>query len=533
MERYDAAIVGGGHNGLVAAAYLARAGRRVIVLERREVLGGAAVTEEVVPGFRFSVFSYVVSLLRPEIIRELDLPRHGLEILPLDGTFTPLEGDYLWRVNDHGRTMRELRRWSISDAEAYEEYGRAMVDMARFIKPILSVVPPDPGKVDAREWLPLVGLARSFRELPERLKATFVQLMTMSAADFLAQWFETDPLVATMSASGIIGTFQGVRSPGTAYVLLHHYMGEIDGAFRAWGIPRGGTGGISEAIASAARALGAEIRTGAPVARVLTRGDRAVGVVLETGEEIRARHVLSSVDVRRTFLDLLEPGIVDEGFLREVRRYKFRGSSGKVNLALDGLPEFSCLPNSEATEHLRGAISFSPSVDYMERAYDDAKYGRFSRRPYLDVVIPSLVDATLAPPGKHVMSCFVQYAPYRLAEGEWDDATREAFGETVIDTLEERIPKIRDLIVGVQVLSPRDIEEITGLSEGNIFQGELSLEQLFFNRPVPGWARYRTPVRNLWLCGSAAHPGGGIMGAPGRLAALEVLKADRRARWGA
>jgi phytoene dehydrogenase-like protein len=533
VERYDAAIVGGGHNGLVAAAYLARAGRRVVVLERREVLGGAAVTEEIVPGFRFSVFSYVVSLLRPEIIRELDLPRHGLEILPLDGTFTPLEGDYLWRVNDHGRTMRELRRWSISDAEAYEEYGRTMVDMARFIKPILSVVPPDPGGADPREWLPLVGLARSFRDLPERLKAAFVQLMTTSAVDFLAQWFETDPLIATMSASGIIGTFQGVRSPGTAYVLLHHYMGEIDGAFRAWGIPRGGTGGISAAIASAARALGAEIRTGAPVARILTRGGRATGVVLQSGEEIPARHVLSNLDVRRTFLDLLEPGSVDESFLREVRRYKFRGSSGKVNLALDALPEFACLPNSETTEHLRGAISFSPSVDYMERAYDDAKYGRFSRRPYLDVVIPSLVDPTMAPPGKHVMSCFVQYAPYHLAEGEWDDATREAFGETVIDTLEERIPKIRDLIVGVQVLSPRDIEEITGLSEGNIFQGELSLEQLFFNRPVPGWARYRTPVRNLWLCGSAVHPGGGIMGAPGRIAALEVLKADRRGRWGA
>jgi phytoene dehydrogenase-like protein len=315
-------------------------------------------------------------------------------------------------------------------------------------------------------------------------------------------------------------------------VLLHHYMGEIDGAFRAWGIPRGGTGGVSEAIASAARALGAEIRTGAPVARVLTRGDVAVGVVLETGEEIPARHVLSSVDARRTFLDLLEPGTVDEGFLREVRRYRFRGSSGKVNLALDGLPEFSCLPNSETTEHLRGAISFSPSVDYMERAYDDAKYGRFSRRPYLDVVIPSLVDPTMAPPGKHVMSCFVQYAPYHLAEGEWDDATREAFGETVIDTLEERIPKIRDLIVGMQVLSPKDIEDLTGLSEGNIFQGELSLEQLFFNRPVPGWARYRTPVRNLWLCGSAVHPGGGIMGAPGSTAALEVLRADRLARWG-
>src|SRR5438477_933036 len=287
-ERYDAIMIGGGHNGLVCAAYLAKGGLRTLVLERRHVLGGAAVTEEVFPGFRFSVASYVVSLLRPEIIRELDLPRHGLEILPLDGTFTPLDGDHLWRVNDHGRTMREIRRWSRTDAEAYEEYGQPMVEMARFVKPILSVVPPDPGRLDPREWFPLLGLARQFRELPERHQATFVQLMTMSAADFLDQWFDTDPLKATMSASGIIGTFQGVRSPGTAYVLLHHYMGEIDGAFRAWGIPKGGTGGVSGAIASAARAAGADIRTEAPVARVTVRHGRASGVVLTSGEEIDA-----------------------------------------------------------------------------------------------------------------------------------------------------------------------------------------------------------------------------------------------------
>ncbi len=283
-QPYDAIVIGGGHNGLVSAAYLARAGRRVVVLERRHVLGGAAVTEEIVPGFRFSVASYVVSLLRPEIVRDLDLPRHGLEILPLDGTLTPLDDDYLWRVNDHGRTLRELRRWSLNDAEAYDEYSRLMVHMARFIKPILSAVPPDQGRIDPREWLPLGGLARRFAGLPRRLKDTFVQLMTMSAVDFLEQWFETDPLKATMAASGIIGTFQGVRSPGTAYVLLHHYMGEIDGAFRAWGIPRGGTGGVSLAIAAAAEELGVEIRTEAPVARIDVRGDRATGVTLESGD---------------------------------------------------------------------------------------------------------------------------------------------------------------------------------------------------------------------------------------------------------
>jgi phytoene dehydrogenase-like protein len=544
-ERYDAVVIGGGHNGLISAAYLARAGLKTVVLEKRHVLGGAAVTEELFPGFRFSVFSYVVSLLRPEIIRELDLPRHGLDILPLDGTFTPLHegegrpapigsdgekigtGDYLWRVNDHGRTVRELRRWSKLDAEAYEEYGQLMVDMARFIKPILSIVPPDPASNDPRPLLPLAGLARSFQRLTERQQAVFVQLMTMSASDFLDQWFETDPLKATMSASGIIGTYQGVRSPGTAYVLLHHYMGEIDGAFRAWGIPKGGTGGISNAIASAARANGAEIRTEASVARILTRSGRATGVALESGEEVAADVVLSSVDVRRTFIDLLEPGTIDDEFTAEVRRFKFRGSSGKVNLALDALPSFTALPGEG--EHLRGAISLSPSVDAMERAYDDAKYGHWSRKPYVDIVIPTLVDPSMAPPGKHVMSCFVQYAPYHLADGlgTWDD-NREAFGDAVVDRIAEFAPDIREKILFRNVQTPLDIERTTGLTEGNIFQGELSLEQLFFSRPVPGWARFRTPVRDLWLCGSSTHPGGGIMGANGRIAAIEVLRARGR-----
>jgi phytoene dehydrogenase-like protein len=535
-QRYDAVIIGGGHNGLISAAYLARAGLHALVLERRHVLGGAAVTEEIVPGFQFSVASYVVSLLRPEIIRELDLPRHGLEILPLDGTFTPVRpgdgpssggGDYLWRVNDHGRTMRELRRWSLSDAEAYEEYGQLMVEMARFIKPILGIMPPDPTANDPRGFMPVAGLLRSFQKLPQRQQAVFVQLMTMSATDFLRQWFVTDPLIATMSASGIIGTYLGIQSPGTAYVLLHHYMGEIDGAFRAWGIPRGGTGGISYAIASAAQALGAEIRTEAPVARIKLKGDRAVGVVLESGEEIEAGEVLSSADAKVTFLDLLEPGTLDPEFEAEIRRFKFRGSSGKVNLAVDRLPDFTALPG--VGEHLRGAISFSPAVDEMERAYDDAKYGHWSRRPYVDMIIPTLVDPAMAPPGKHVISCFVQYAPYRLdpALGSWDD-NREAFGDAVIDRIAEFAPNIRDIIIGRQVLTPLDIERTMGLTEGNIFQGELTLEQLFFNRPVPGYARFRTPVRNLWLSGSSTHPGGGIMGANGRLAAIEVLRSKGR-----
>jgi phytoene dehydrogenase-like protein len=519
--KYDVIVIGGGHNGLTAAAYLARAGRKVLVLERRHVLGGAAVTEEVFPGFRFSVCSYVVSLLRPEIIRELDLPRHGLEILPLDGTFTPMpDGDYLWRVNDHAKTRREIARHSRLDAEAYDEYGRAMVEMGRFVKPILGMLPPDPTSLDPRGLRQLLFLVNRFRSLSRQDQYNQVQLMTMSAVDFLDQWFETDVLKATMSASGIIGTFLGVRSPGTAYVLLHHYMGEIDGAFRSWGLARGGTGAISDAIASAARAAGVEIRSETDVAAILVRGNRAEGVVLRNGDELHAAVVASSVDPRVTFLRLLDPRLLPDDFVGDIHRYKFRGSSAKVNLALDALPDFTALPG--AGPHLRGAISISPGVDYMERAYDDAKYGRFSRRPYMDIVIPSLTDTSIAPPGKHVMSCFVQYAPYHLKEGTWD-GQREAFGDTVLDTLAEYAPNIRAIVRHRQVVTPLDLEREWGLSEGNIFQGELTLEQLFFLRPAPGWAQYQTPIANLYMCGSATHPGGGIMGAPGRNAAMRIL----------
>ena len=501
-----------------------QAGKKVLVLERRHVLGGAACTEEIVPGFKFSVCSYVVSLLRPEIIRDLDLPRHGLEILPLDGTFTPMpSGDYLWRVNDHGKTHREIARHSRVDAEAYDEFGKAMQAMCRFVKPILSMVPPDPTTLNPRELMKLLFIGRRFQGMSSYDKYNQVQLMTMSAIDFLDQWFETDVLKATMSASGIIGTFLGVRSPGTAYVLLHHYMGEIDGAFRAWGFARGGTGAISNAIADAAREAGVEIRT--QVGHFADHRQEWQGEGRGAGE--RRRNLC-----RRDFFQRRSAAHVHQvhgcrsilpgDFLEEINRYKFRGSSGKVNMALDGLPNFKCMPGPGA--HLRGAISISPSVEYMERAYDDAKYGNFSRHPYIDMVIPSLTDPSVAPPGKHVMSCFVQYAPYKLRPGlNWDDQ-KEAFGDTVVNTIAEYAPNIKDIIIHKQVVTPLDLEREWGLSEGNIFQGELSLEQLFFLRPVPGWAQYRTPIKNLYMCGSATHPGGGIMGANGRLAALEILK---------
>jgi phytoene dehydrogenase-like protein len=522
---YDALVIGGGHNGLVCAAYLARAGKRVLVLERREIVGGAAMSEEIFPGFRFSVFSYVVSLLRPEIIRDLDLPRHGLHILPLESTVTPLpNGDYLGQWSDHDQNRRELARHSLRDAEAYDEFGTLMYQMARAVKPFLSMAPPDPASLAPRDLLGMLRVAKQLRGLGARQFHALHKLLTMSAADYLDEWFETEALKATKSASGIIGTFLGPRSPGTAYVLLHHYMGEIDGVFRAWGFAKGGNGSVSAAIAAAAREHGAEIRTDAPVAKVLIENGRATGAVLENGDEIRAKLVVSSADPRRTFMQLVGPEHLPDEFARAIRNFKFRGSSGKVNLALSELPNFTCLPG--AGPHLRGAISISPSIDYLERAYDDAKYGEVSRRPYMDIVIPSMIDPSMAPPGKHVMSIFVQYVPYKV-NGGWTDARREAFGDTVIDTLAQYAPNIKSAILHRQVITPHDIERIVGISEGNIFHGELALEQMFFLRPVPGWAQYATPVDGLYQCGSGTHPGGGVMGASGRNAAMAILKAAR------
>jgi phytoene dehydrogenase-like protein len=522
-KRYDAIIVGGGHNGLVCAAYLAKAGRKVLVLEKRDVLGGAAVTEELYPGFHFSSCSYVVSLFRPSILRELELARHGMEILPLETSFTPIVGDPgLCRWPDSERSRREISRFSARDAEVYPEFSLAMTKMAQLTRSIIDAPAPDPTSWNPRELANLLRLGNEMRRGGADVMDLNLKLLTMSSVDFLERWFESDVLKAPMAVSGIIGTYLGVRSPGTAYVLLHHYMGEIDGAFRSWGYSKGGTGGLSLACARAAESHGAEIRTGAAVERILVENGRAKGVVLAGGDELSAKTVVSSCDPRLSFLGLVGERHLDESFVTRIQRFKLRGSSGKVNLAVDRLPEFF---GREGTAHLRGDIAIAPGIDYLERAYDEAKYGDFSKRPYINVVIPSLLDPSVAPPGKHIISMFVQYAPYHLAEGaeHWPEK-REAFGDAVVDTLAEYCPGLEDSILFRHVLTPWDLEKEYGLSEGNIFQGELSLDQLLFQRPTAGWSRYKTPIDNFWMCGSGAHPGGGIMGAPGQLAASALLE---------
>jgi phytoene dehydrogenase-like protein len=521
-KRYDAIIVGGGHNGLACAAYLAKAGRKTLVLERRHVLGGAAVTEEIFPGFKYTVCSYVVSLLRPEVIRELELARHGLHITPLDSAFVPMEnGDRFATYSDPESMRQEIRRHSVRDAEMAPKFSQLMYEMAFAVKPILGVVPPDPSRPGLRGLRTLRDLGRHVRDLGPRTFHDLTKLMTMSASDLLDEWFETDVIKALFALNGIIGTMLGPKSPGTAYVLLHHYMGELDGAFTAWGCQKGGTGGVSEAIASAARSHGAEIRVEAPVAKVIVKKGRAVGVALEDGEEIFATTVVSGADPRVTFRKLVDEKELPSELVAAIDRFKFRGSSGKVNLALDALPIFPAMHDPAL---IRGSIEISPSMDYLERAYDDASHGGFSRRPYMDIVIPSTVDPTMAPPGKHVMSIFVQYAGYDMPEYGTPAQQREAFGDAVINTLGEFAPNLKDIILHKQVLTPFDLEQTIGLSEGNIFHGELTLDQLFCFRPAPGWADFRTPIRGYYQCGSGTHPGGGITAGPGRLAALEILR---------
>ena len=523
---WDALVIGAGHNGLVAACYLARAGLRTCVVEKNDWIGGAAVSRELHRGFTYSNCSYVSSLFRPEIMRDLDLPRHGLTILPYEGGAVLREGGgYLAMFRDHEAQRREFARYSPRDAESYDRYARDILRHCRFIRPLLMRTPPDPASFRPRDLGELAWLGRKLFGLPAAEVAEMVRFWTMSISDYLDGYFETPVIKAYLAVSAIIGTALGPMSPGSAYVLLHHYMGDVDGNVGAWGYARGGMGAITRALSASLTAAGGEIRTGAGVARILVENGRAAGVVLDGGEEIRARRVISNMDAKRTFLGHVAEADLPGDFVAAIRRFKTRGSSGKLNIALDAAPVFPALP--EGAPMLKGDLHFTDSVERMERAYDDWKAGRFSADPFQDVMIPTMIDPTMAPPGKHFMSCFVQYAPPRIDGRDWTDADRDAFRDTCLDQIERHSPGFRDRVLHVEVRTPRELEAEVGLTEGNIFQGELTFDQLLFNRPVPGWAQYRTPVRDLWLCGSSTHPGGGVMGAPGRNAAAEILRAAR------
>jgi phytoene dehydrogenase-like protein len=520
---WDAIVVGAGHNGLVNACYLARAGLDVLVVERNDWVGGAATSRSLYPGFLYSNCSYVCSLLRPEIMRDLELPKHGLQVVPYEGgVILKQDGGYLGTFRDHDAHRREIGRHSLRDAEAYDRYSAEVIRQCRFIRPFLLRTPPDPTSLKPRDVQELLYLGRKFYDLTETEMADTIRFWTMSIAEFLDEFFETDVVKAGFCISGIIGTALGPLSPGTAYVLLHHYMGDVDGAIGAWGFARGGMGAISESLASSLRASGGTVRTGASVDKVLVENGRAAGVVLEGGEEVRGRLVVSNLDVKRTFLKLLDEPQLPADFVKKVKHFKIRGSSGKVNIALDGLPDFPALP--KGAPFLRGDMHFTDSVERMEGAYDDWKAGRWSADPFLDMMIPTTIDPTMAPPGKHFMSCFVQYCPPKVEGHDWTDAERDGFARTVVDQIAEYSPNFKDLILHMEVRTPREIERETGLTEGNIFQGELTFDQLLFNRPVPGYAQYRAPIGGLYMCGSATHPGGGVMGAPGRNAAAEVLR---------
>lgn len=519
---YDAIIVGGGHNGLVNGAYLARAGLRTLILERRHLVGGAAITEELRPGFWFTTFSYALSLLRPQIVQDLELVKHGFMPLLMSSTFAPMEdGDYLWLTKDHGQNLAEIARHSRRDADAYEQYSHDLAMVCRALKPLLDQAPPDLFSDDPEERLALAELGGRLRSLDRRTLHNVVRLLTGSAADFLDDYFESEILKGYLASSSIIGTKVGPRSQGSGLVLLYHSLGEHDGEFGAWSFHKKGNGGFTQVLARAAQAFGAEIRLEAPVAAVLTRGGRATGVALADGTEFSADTVVSALDPRRTFLELVDPRELPDDLVEAVRRLRFQGTSSKVNFALDGLPQYPALPGRE--DIFRGFTNIGPSIDYLERAFDEAKYGWYSSRPYIDGAIQSTIDPDMAPPGKHVMSCFIQYTPYRLRESDWD-AEKENLGDTVQRTLESFFPGFGGLVLQREVVTPLHIERTVGLSEGNIFAGEFFAPQMFFFRPAPGWSQYRTPIEGYYQCGSGTHPGGCVMGAPGKLAAERILK---------
>ena len=522
MSRYDAIVIGAGHNGLTNAAYLAKAGLNVVVLEKNDYIGGAAVSRELEKGWHYSNCSYVCSMMRQAIHRDLDLARHGLIIVPYLGTVNFGDGDerFISYHNEHAAHM-EVKRLSPHDADSMHRLHADLTRYSQLIRKTLMRTPPEPTSFKPRDIRELLFLAKEFWKLGEKEMYEYVRFFTMSASEFLDDYLEHDLVKAGMAAPGIIGTALGVESPGSAYILLHHVMGDVDGSIGAWGLARGGMGAISKSIASAAQSFGAEIRTEAGVQQVLVKGGRAVGVVLENGDEIYSNVVVSNLDAKRTFTKIMDKNDLPPGIYNKAKNFKIRGSSGKVNIALSGLPKWTHLPENRYID--RGGQTFSGSIETMERAYDCWKRGTWSDDPFIESVIPSAWDPTVAPHGKHWMSNFIQYCPPKLADGPWTPEKRDAFGESVIAKLERYSPGFRDLIVHMEVRTPHEIENEIGLTEGNIFQGELTIDQLFFNRPFPGYGQYRMPVKNLYMSGSSTHPGGGVSAVCGANSAREIL----------
>ena len=522
MKQYDAVVIGAGHNGLTNAAYLAKAGLDVLVVEKNDYIGGASVSREMIEGWTYSSSSYVCSMLRQALHRDLDLSRHGLLLVPYLGTVNFADdGTVLTSYTDEEANNLELKRHSPHDADAMHRFQADLGRYAQLIRKTLLRTPPDPTSFRPRDIHELLFMAKVFWALGEKEIYEYARFFTMSAADFLEDYFENDLIKAAMASPGIIGTALGVYSPGTSYVLLHHVMGDVDGNVGAWGLARGGMGAISNAIAGALQENGGEIRTNAGVQKIQVDKGKAVGVVLENGDEIYARIVVSNLDAKRTFTQIMDEQDLPEDIVRRARNFKIRGSSGKVNIALSGLPKFSGVPNNRYIN--RGGQGFTGSLETMERAYDCWKRGRWSDDPFIESVIPSAWDPTVAPPGMHWMSNFIQYCPPKLADGPWTAEKRDQFGRTVVDKIERYSPGFKDLIVHMEVRTPHDIEQEIGLTEGNIFQGELTIDQLLFNRPFPGYAQYRMPVKNLYMCGSSTHPGGGVSSACGANAAREIL----------
>ena len=526
--KYDVAIIGGGHNGLTTACYLAKAGLKVAVIERHSYVGGAAVSRELHPGWTYSNCSYVCSLLRPEIFRDLELSKHGLQIIPYEGSATMLDdGRFYAHYSDHDLNYRAIAKFSKKDAEAYERFSKDVMRQCKIIKPLLKMTPPDPTSFRPKDIMGLLDFAKFFAAkdelggLGEKEIYDTIRFWTMSVRDYLEEYFESEVVKAHMAGSAIIGTALGPYSPGSAYVLLHHYMGEVDGTVGAWGYSRGGMGSITKAMAASLKASGGDIIAGSPVTKILIKNNRSHGVVLENGDEIFADKLVSNLDVKRTFLKVVEKENIPDDFYNAVKNFKIRGSSGKLNIALDDLPIWKSIPEGDPAG--TGDLHITQSIEEMEGAYDDWKDGRWSKLPYVDMCIPSINDPTMAPQGKHYMSVFVQYVPYNLADGGWTEEKRLEFGKHVMNRIGAYSENFNDIIKHAEIRTPKELEEEVGLTEGNIFQGELTMDQLMFNRPIPGYAQYKTPIKNLYMCGSSTHPGGGVMGAPGANAAREIL----------